>query len=196
MVTVGWLTAFIIATVPAYWNNWDDASVCQIDEVLPRQYILIVITPSFLLVWVAMIFIYWQIWREAARQERNINQVNICHSGSHKKKSIQVVLMVMVSFSICWLPFFIAICARVLGVKTQATTFIYKVAFSLGIANSFMNPIIYAWKNPGFKQVFTHLLCCQKIFLKTSPLKIVNKIRCPSISLKLHVRKQQPQALP
>ncbi|XP_063243721.1 histamine H2 receptor-like [Bacillus rossius redtenbacheri] len=195
IVAVGWLVALIIATVPTYWNNWKDNTACEMDKVLPWQYVLFIITPAFLLVWVAMVFIYWRIWREAARQARNISQVSICHSGSRDKKSIQVVMMVMVSFSICWLPFFIASCVQVMGVKTQASTIVYKFAFSLGIANSFMNPMIYAWKNPGFKHVFMQLLCCQKIFWKTSP-KIMQQTQCPSISLQLPIRMQQPCVLP
>lgn len=37
----------------------------------------------------------------------------------------------------------------------------YKAAFSLAMANSGMNPVIYAWKNRTFRRAFIHLLQCR-----------------------------------
>uniref|UniRef100_A0A182XK06 G-protein coupled receptors family 1 profile domain-containing protein n=1 Tax=Anopheles quadriannulatus TaxID=34691 RepID=A0A182XK06_ANOQN len=39
---------------------------------------------------------------------------------------------------------------------------LYKAAFSLAMANSMMNPIIYAWKNTHFRYAFKQLLTCHK----------------------------------
>lgn len=38
---------------------------------------------------------------------------------------------------------------------------IYKAAFSLAMSNSAMNPIIYSWKNSGFRRAFVRLLRCK-----------------------------------
>lgn len=38
---------------------------------------------------------------------------------------------------------------------------LYKGAFSLAMANSGMNPLIYAWKNRNFRKAFSNLLRCK-----------------------------------
>lgn len=38
---------------------------------------------------------------------------------------------------------------------------LYKVVFSLAVANSGMNPIIYAWKNKNFRCAFALILSCK-----------------------------------
>ncbi|CAG2052989.1 unnamed protein product [Timema podura] len=72
MIVGGWITAIIIATIPTYWNDWDIAIMCEIDEVLTDNYILMVLTPSFLSVWVALLIVYWRIWREASEHAKRI----------------------------------------------------------------------------------------------------------------------------
>lgn len=73
------------------------------------------------------------------------------------------MLLVLGSFSICWLPYFAVVCLRANGLRTADSLLVYKVAFSLGIANSCMNPLIYAWKNTIFKRAFCNILKCKTL---------------------------------
>ena len=43
----------------------------------------------------------------------------------------------------------------------SSSPIIYKAAFSLAMSNSAMNPLIYAWKNTGFRRAFSRLLKCK-----------------------------------
>lgn len=36
IITVGWISAVCIATIPIYWNCYDDTEVCEMDTILPR----------------------------------------------------------------------------------------------------------------------------------------------------------------
>jgi hypothetical protein len=72
----------------------------------------------------------------------------------------QVVLLVLGSFSVCWLPYMIVTCTIFSGVCTSETGLGYKAAFSMAMVNSCVNPIIYAWKNPEFRQAIKQLLHC------------------------------------
>lgn len=74
---------------------------------------------------------------------------------------LQVVLLVLGSFSVCWLPYMIVACTIVSGVCTSDISIVYKAAFSMAMTNSCMNPIIYAWKNPEFRQAIKRILCCR-----------------------------------
>jgi len=81
----------------------------------------------------------------------------------HNKYSVyhlQVVLLVLGSFSVCWLPYMIVSCTVLSGVCTSNTALIYEAAFTLAMVNSCVNPVIYAWKNPEFRQAIKRLLHC------------------------------------
>jgi hypothetical protein len=81
----------------------------------------------------------------------------------HNKYSVyllQVVLLVLGSFSVCWLPYMIVSCTILSGVCTSNTDLIYEAAFTLAMVNSCVNPVIYAWKNPEFRQAIKRLLHC------------------------------------
>jgi hypothetical protein len=54
----------------------------------------------------------------------------------------------------------IVACTILSGVCTSDTGIGYKAAFSMAMANSCMNPIIYAWKNPEFRQAIKTILHC------------------------------------
>lgn len=52
-------------------------------------------------------------------------------------------------------------CAQIFQFLEERSPTLYKAAFSLAIANSGMNPIIYAWKNSTFRRAFNCLLHCK-----------------------------------
>ena len=75
--------------------------------------------------------------------------------------SLQVVLLILGCFSICWLPYFIVACVQIFSEMEHSTPMLYKFAFTLAMANSGMNPGIYAWKNKNFRRSFALLLRCK-----------------------------------
>jgi len=82
------------------------------------------------------------------------------HHNKYSVYHLQVVLLVLGSFSICWLPYIIVTCTILSGVCTSDTELGYKAAFSMAMVNSCLNPMIYAWKNPEFHQAIKRLLHC------------------------------------
>lgn len=73
----------------------------------------------------------------------------------------QVVILILGCFTICWLPYFIVACSKMFQFAANSPLVYYKAAFSLAMANSGMNPVIYAWKNRTFRRAFIHLLRCR-----------------------------------
>lgn len=75
---------------------------------------------------------------------------------------LQVVLLVLGSFSICWMPFVVVACAQTLSYLSLHSPIAYRVTSSLAMSNSGINPLIYAWKNAGFRAAFAKLLRCKR----------------------------------
>lgn len=72
-----------------------------------------------------------------------------------------MVILILGCFTVCWLPYFVVACAQIFRFDSGSSLTYYKAAFSLAMANSGMNPIIYAWKNRTFRRAFSHLLRCK-----------------------------------
>jgi len=91
-----------------------------------------------------------------------------------------MVLLILGCFSISWLPYCILVYVRMFSSsETQLIMIFYKFAFILVMANSGMNPFIYAWKNANFRRAF------QKILHFKSPNSNLNS------SFKVYLEKQR-----
>ncbi|XP_055909164.1 histamine H2 receptor [Eupeodes corollae] len=160
VIALGWMVGAILASVPIFHNHWATATKCEFNEVLPSWYILGIITPVFTLVWICMLFVYLRIWQEAAKQAKQLQTATCCQVLPSDSKSVQVVLLIMGGFSICWLPYFSVACLQIF-VQFDACPILYRAALALAMSNSGLNPIIYAWKNSNFRRSFCRLLQCK-----------------------------------
>ncbi|XP_012259564.2 D(2) dopamine receptor-like [Athalia rosae] len=180
IIVIGWMTALGISSIPTWWNCFDFADECEMDTVLPRYYTVAVLTPMLFVSWITMFVLYWRIWREASTHAQRLRDNSLYNDVPSDWKSVQVVLMVLGCFSICWLPYLIVACTRSFDWSSKASPVTYKAMFSLAMANSGMNPIIYAWKNTNFRKAFERLLHFE------SPDR-----NCFNSSLKNYLKKQQ-----
>lgn len=72
------------------------------------------------------------------------------------------MLLVLGSFSVCWMPFVVVSFAQTLPVIPLQNPIAYRLTSSLAMSNSGINPMIYAWKNAGFRAAFGKLLRCKR----------------------------------
>ncbi|XP_018340326.1 PREDICTED: histamine H2 receptor [Trachymyrmex septentrionalis] len=180
IIVVAWICTMAVSSIPIYWNGFDKSHPCELETVLPRYYIMAIQIPAFFLSWIAMFLLYWKIWREAHMHARRMNLGVIPNiTEKNDRKSVQVLLLILGCFSICWFPYFIVVCMRTFGWETKSLTIWYKSTFALAIANSGMNPFIYAWKNTNFRKAF------QKILHFKSPNSNFNS------SFKIYLEKQR-----
>ncbi|XP_064555429.1 dopamine receptor 1 isoform X2 [Drosophila montana] len=166
IITCNWCVGALVALIPIFWNKWSEAQGCEFDEVLLPWYVAGIITPGFAIIWICMLVFYWRIMREASKQAKRLRQsvvynTHSSHSMLHPDwKSVQIVVFIMGCFTLCWLPYFCVAIAQLFRV-CRSNSMIYKTAFSLAMANSALNPIIYSWKNAGFRRAFAKTLCCK-----------------------------------
>ncbi|AWP12192.1 putative alpha-1B adrenergic receptor [Scophthalmus maximus] len=80
---------------------------------------------------------------------------------SREKKAAKTLGVVVGMFTLCWLPFFLALPIGSFNVNLRPPDLLYKVIFWLGYFNSCLNPIIYPCYNREFKLAFIRILRCQ-----------------------------------
>ncbi|KAM8707005.1 hypothetical protein ACLKA7_011159 [Drosophila subpalustris] len=123
--------------------------------------ILIMILTYFLPI-VSMTLTYSRIgielWGSKTIGEYTARQVENVRS---KRRVVKMMIVVVVIFSVCWLPFHLYfIVASCYPAITEAPFIqeLYLVIYWLAMSNSMYNPIIYCWMNSrfryGFKMVF------------------------------------------
>lgn len=71
---------------------------------------------------------------------------------------MQLVLLILGCFTLCWLPYFAVASMQMFSHRERGSPTIYKATFSLAMVNSGMNPMIYAWKNCGLRAAFGRML--------------------------------------
>ncbi|XP_075154552.1 muscarinic Acetylcholine Receptor, C-type isoform X1 [Haematobia irritans] len=172
IIIFNWILGATVATIPMFWNNWNNAYECEFDEVLPPWYMAGMITPSFIVLWILMLLMYWRIVNEASKQASQMKKTMRKKTSPliHPEwKSVQVVILIMGCFSLCWLPYFIVACAQLFEIY-KISAMLYKISFSLAMANSALNPVIYSWKNSNFRQAFVQIIRCKSpnCYQKTS----------------------------
>lgn len=80
---------------------------------------------------------------------------------SREKKAAKTLGVVVGMFTLCWLPFFVALPIGSFNVQLRPSDVLFKVIFWLGYFNSCLNPIIYPCYNREFKLAFIRILRCQ-----------------------------------
>jgi 5-hydroxytryptamine receptor 7 len=99
---------------------------------------------------------------QQTQQEKPINAIGSPHQKklrfqlAKERKASTTLGIIMSSFTICWLPFFIlALVKPITGEEYETLSSIF---LWLGYANSLLNPIIYATLNRDFRKPFQEIL--------------------------------------
>ena len=84
---------------------------------------------------------------------------------ARKRKTVLMLLTVVVIFSVCWLPYHLYFVLSLCLPSINNYTFInlvFLVSHWLAMSNSCYNPFIYSICSPSFRQEFHHILCWQR----------------------------------
>lgn len=161
---------------------YDDPECC--DFVTNRAYAVSSSLISFYLPLLVMVFVYARVYREAKAQLRKIDR---CEGRFHhhhhalgglaaaaasskckrkppkmlalrEQKALKTLGIIMGTFTLCWLPFFIVNVVRVFRAEVVDKNLFVFLNW-LGYVNSAFNPVIYC-RSPDFRKAFKRLLCC------------------------------------
>lgn len=160
-----------------------DADCCEFHTNAPYAVASSIV--SFYIPLIVMVFVYARVFQEARKQlqkidrsegrfhqQSNRSQGQIGASsgtggastrstkkkfGLKEHKAVKTLGIIMGTFTLCWLPFFVlnvvvAIC------KVDNITLTYRILNWIGYANSAFNPLIYC-RSPEFRSAFKEILC-------------------------------------
>lgn len=160
-----WCYAIILGFMPAVGlNTWKTGTTCVYQHVTYKEYRL-VISFHFILLSILMFLIYFRIlliiWKHShqIQTEASFNEVE-AERIQRENKMAQVMAFVILCFTLCWLPFCIIQIERAVAYDINANRLISSLATFLGIMNSAINPVIYAWKNQQYRNAFKKILFC------------------------------------
>ena len=168
MILLSW--AYVcIGVIVSIWgfHVWRRNEYCSLVRIVP-VYLYIMIGPLNIgLFLIATLVLYGRIFHVAHKQAREIARQTECvrprnKSGVQNRREYRVTKMmglVLGVFLLCWTPYTVLNTVR--GILRSVPSWydiMYKLSISLLYANSFMNPIIYAWKNRTFRSAYKKLL--------------------------------------
>ncbi|XP_028668552.1 adrenoceptor beta 2, surface a [Erpetoichthys calabaricus] len=142
---------------------------------------------SFYIPLVIMVFVYCRVFQEAKKQLKKIdrcegrfhlqnNNPTLDSEGETVKngktnfkksskfyvkehKALKTLGIIMGTFTLCWLPFFVLNVALTIPYfKTDGVMIAFQVLNWIGYANSAFNPMIYG-RSPDFRYAFQEILC-------------------------------------
>nr|XP_056717089.1 beta-2 adrenergic receptor [Euleptes europaea] len=163
---------------------YDDATCC--DFFTNREYAITSSIISFYIPLVVMIFVYARVFQVAQKQLKKIDKCEgrfHQHStalqeqnggrASHRRaskfclkehKALKTLGIIMGTFTLCWLPFFIVNIVFVIC-PNRIPKFVYIFLNWVGYVNSAFNPLIYC-RSPDFRYAFQEILCFRRSALK------------------------------
>ncbi|XP_059488992.1 uncharacterized protein LOC132204485 [Neocloeon triangulifer] len=98
--------------------------------------------------------------RDHMGRMRACSNVNYENSVLQQKHITVTLVIVMVCFLACWLPYIVYSCLLLsLSDKTKVPLYLNPVVYWCGYLNSACNPIIYAFRSPSFRQGYLEILC-------------------------------------
>ncbi|XP_045157482.2 tyramine receptor 1-like [Mercenaria mercenaria] len=157
-----WVLDICCAVIPFTENNWDTSPFCLYELVL-NKYFRFWNHFGGLMFALLMFLIYIRIYFIVKKHLRQIRNEAVFHTGDQNirgtKQMNTVVAIVVLFFHISWLPFFIIeLTMFEIEHVTQTKVLVANFLVFLGVMNSIVNPIVYAWKNKQYRRAFQKLL--------------------------------------
>ncbi|TSP68519.1 RNA-binding motif protein, X-linked 2 [Bagarius yarrelli] len=157
-----WLLSMVVGFLPNMVKNMQSSgseSVCTFFSVIDPQSIIIVFCATFFPILLVFIYFYLDILKIAWSHQRRIEQAMQVSSrcllpGRYwgHFKAIKTVTVLVGCFTLCWSPFFVVSIIQVLCPLCKLYWFLENHLWLLGLANSLINPLVYAfWQREVFQ---------------------------------------------
>ncbi|XP_039291244.1 neuropeptide SIFamide receptor-like [Nilaparvata lugens] len=172
-ITFPWILVFQLTPMD------DGSSIQMCVETWPTPYsekayfLLVNLVMCYLLPLTLISICYFRIWRRVCCRkmpgEVQVHQKLIIHRS--KEKVIKMLMIVITLFTLTWLPLYVISFILKLGVNLQpwwedAIVKLIPLAQWLGICNSCINPVIYAFSSKRFRTRFKAILASESCFTR------------------------------
>ncbi|KAK2138733.1 hypothetical protein LSH36_2509g00002 [Paralvinella palmiformis] len=171
MSVVIWIVAFSLITTLTciYGSIGEDSTSVRI--VFPKQFSVFFLQIIILGPVLGNIVIYISIYIRLKNRPRVVMDVNMANSeGTNRitsrstKAYVNMMVLVLVYLLIACVPNYVlkAVSKHMKASKPEWLVYISNLSVILFYSNSFMNPVIYSWKNRNFHQAYKTLLLCNR----------------------------------
>ena len=179
LVAIAWIY-MSSSTIVFIWvfDTWKSGTYCALVRIVPAVlYYGFFVLNIFTFVTITIV-LYAKIFYTARKQaniisiqaasvsgkcqDSNGRSYSVAQRATRKEAKVtQMMGLVLGFFLLCWIPYTVLNILR--GRVTVAPRWLdimYKLSISLLYSNSFMNPIIYGWKNRTFRSAYKRLWMC------------------------------------
>ncbi|XP_017559810.2 glucose-dependent insulinotropic receptor [Pygocentrus nattereri] len=167
-----WLLSTAVGFMPnmvVEMQHSSNQSICTFFSVIEPQSIIIVFCTTFFPVLLVFIYFYLDILKIACGHQRRIRQA--MQAGSHcvmpsrywgHVKALKTVAVLVGCFTLCWCPFFVVSIVQVLCPPCELYGFLENHLWLLGLTNSLINPLVYAFWQREVRQQLSDMFACIK----------------------------------
>ena len=194
MIGIVWI--YLIIAAASVWLVYDTSdaiyydSPCSLLNRLPKWYYFLLIlphtvTPHFIskILYTRIIYIAWK--QEKVIKNGNTGATKGVMVLKREAKAAKMMWILLIVFLVCWAPYIILhIVIHITGPSVPRGLYIaLEIAKILSLCNSFMNPMIYFWKNRDFREALNTCVNCKKRNRIGTSSKSRNDIKaCESIA--------------
>ncbi|XP_077054428.1 lysophosphatidic acid receptor 2b isoform X2 [Siphateles boraxobius] len=155
-----WLIAIVMGLVPTMgWNCVCNMDVCSTMAPLYSRSYLVFWAVLNLLIFMVMVAVYTRIFIYVRRKNHRMSQ----HTSQVKHKEtvvnlMKTVVLILGCFVVCWTPGLVLLLLDGLCKSCDVLTY-EKFFLVMAECNSFMNPIIYSYRDKDMRNTFKRILC-------------------------------------
>ncbi|KAL6470328.1 hypothetical protein MHYP_G00214470 [Metynnis hypsauchen] len=201
-----WLLSTAVGFMPnmvVEMQHSSNQSTCTFFSVIEPQSIIVVFCTTFFPVLLVFIYFYLDILKIACDHQRRIQRAMQAGSRcvmpsrySGHVKALKTVAVLVGCFTLCWCPFFLVSVVQVLCPPCELYGFLENHLWLLGLTNSLINPLIYAFWQREVRQQLSDMFACIKA--SQCCVKVSNATEgCPIDHTKaIHTRQSVDQTQP
>uniref|UniRef100_A0A3B3ZBS5 G-protein coupled receptors family 1 profile domain-containing protein n=1 Tax=Periophthalmus magnuspinnatus TaxID=409849 RepID=A0A3B3ZBS5_9GOBI len=156
-----WVCAFALGFMPVYVPALQSdlyRGFCDFFSVIYDVGIIILYSVCFFPVVSVFLYIYLDILKIACSHQRQILEVRQAGSRtSDHVRALRTVAMLVGCFVLLWCPFFITGVVKLLCGGCQLTQLLEGYLFLLGLSNSLLNPLVYAFWQKEVRQTLAQM---------------------------------------
>ncbi|XP_004634560.1 glucose-dependent insulinotropic receptor [Octodon degus] len=164
-----WLLSYLIGFLPLGVSIFQQTTyhrVCTFFAVFHPRFVLILSCTSFFPAMLLFVFFYCDMLKIASMHSQQIRKME--HAGAtvgayrppryaSDFKAIRTVSVLIGSFTLSWSPFLITSIVQAGCQECNLYTVLEKYLWLLGVGNSLLNPLIYAYQQKEVQQQLYHM---------------------------------------
>ncbi|XP_032628185.1 neuropeptide Y receptor type 2-like [Chelonoidis abingdonii] len=174
IITITWLTGAVLAGPLAIFREYRHEEIPSINlkiavcsEKWPSGnnrdatiYSLSMLLLQYILPLAIICYAYIRIW---FKLKNHISPTSSSDSQCRRRKTTKMLVMVVVVFAVCWLPFHIFQLAIDLDLVLifHEYKLLYTVFHVVAMCSTFVNPLLYGWMNKNYRNGFLTFFSCQ-----------------------------------